>query len=168
MSHDRLFIGRFTALILRSNNIGIVIDEKSVLCSNEIFATHISPWIGRLFDSNIASSSINSLWRPGMKSIFFALHIIVVTMSRIFFEGICRIRNCDSSKTIAIDSVLNSMILRCSQTHTILIFYYYRSPIPRYYYYYGIFIVLTIIHRVSSSIDTFRRGGRRIPVPPIY
>ena len=114
---DHLFIGGFTALILRSNNIDIVIDEKSVLCSNEIFATHISPWIGRLFDSNIASSSINRRRRPGMKSIFFASHIILVTMCRIFFEGICRIRNCDSSKTIAIDSVLDSMILRCWHEH---------------------------------------------------
>ena len=41
MLHDRLFIRRFTALILRSNNIDIVIDEKCVLCSNEIFASHI-------------------------------------------------------------------------------------------------------------------------------
>jgi len=41
MSHDRLFIGRFTTLILRGHNIDIVIGQKSVLCSNEIFATHI-------------------------------------------------------------------------------------------------------------------------------
>jgi len=78
--------------LLRSNNIDIVIDEKSAyFVRTIIFATHISPWIGMLFDSNIASSSINSR-RPGMKSIFFA--------------GIARIRrsNRDSSKTIAIDS----------------------------------------------------------------
>ena len=86
MSHDRLFIGQFTGLMLRSNNIDIVIDEKSVLCSKEIFATHI-----RLFDSNNASSSINPR-RPGMKSIFFASHIIhvcpiIVMMNRIFFES---------------------------------------------------------------------------------
>ena len=43
MSRDRLSIGRFTALILRSNNIDIVIDQKSVLCSNEIIAKHIIP-----------------------------------------------------------------------------------------------------------------------------
>jgi len=74
----------------------------------KIFATHIryaSPWIGRLFDSNIASSSINPR-RPGMKSIFFASHIIPCydESDIYFFEGIARIRNRDSSKTIAIDS----------------------------------------------------------------
>jgi len=41
MSRDRLFIGRFTRLILRSHNIDII-SQKYVLCSNEIFATHIS------------------------------------------------------------------------------------------------------------------------------
>jgi len=41
MSRDRLLIGRFTRQILRSHNIDII-SQKSVLCSNKIFATHIS------------------------------------------------------------------------------------------------------------------------------